>query len=107
MHNKCPGVIPRHLLLVETTEIEPRSKYWIFNVSENPADSFADSAVGLSDIRLGRFPQNLNSFGESPRDSNSLPRCPVSLAITAFQLLERLFLQANFQTFQTIISISV
>ena len=64
MHNKCPGVIPRHLLLVETTEIEPRSKYWIFNVSENPADSFADSAVCLSITWLGRFPQNLDSFGE-------------------------------------------
>jgi hypothetical protein len=34
-------------LMVEATGIEPGSKYWIFNVSENPADSFADSAVCL------------------------------------------------------------
>ena len=41
--------------LVEMAGVEPGSKYWIFNVSENPADSFADSAAGLSDIRPGRF----------------------------------------------------
>ena len=50
--------------MVEATGIEPGSKYWIFNVSENPADSFADSAVCLSITWLGRFPQNLDSFGE-------------------------------------------
>lgn len=64
----APGIISESHFLVEMTGIEPRSKYWIFNVSENPADSFADSAVGLSDIRLGRFPQNLNSFGEGVRN---------------------------------------
>ena len=50
--------------MVEMTGIEPRSKYWFFNVSENRADSFADSAVGLSNTRLGRFPQNLAFTGE-------------------------------------------
>ena len=39
--------------MVEMTGIEPRSKYWIFNVSENPADSFADS--GLSEIVTARM----------------------------------------------------
>jgi len=32
--------------MVEMAGIEPTSKYWFFNVSENRADSFADSAVG-------------------------------------------------------------
>ena len=50
MHNKCPGVIPEQSSLVEMTGIEPRSKYWIFNVSENPADSYADSVIGLNDV---------------------------------------------------------
>ena len=55
MHNKCPGVIPGQTLLVEMAGVEPGSKYWIFNASDNLADSFADSAAGLSDIRPGRF----------------------------------------------------
>ena len=58
--------------LVEMTGIESGSRYWIFNVSENPADSIADSAVGLSDIRLGRFPQNLDSFGEGDHNLTML-----------------------------------
>ena len=60
----APGIISESHFLVEMTGIEPGSRYWIFNVSENPADSFADSAVCLSITWLGRFPQNLDSFGE-------------------------------------------
>ena len=48
MHNKCPGVIPGHSLLVEMVGVESASKYWIFNVFDSPADSFADSAAGLN-----------------------------------------------------------
>ena len=58
--------------LVEMTGIEPGSKYWIFNVSENPADSFADSAVGLSITWLGQFPQNLDSSGEGDHNLTML-----------------------------------
>ena len=46
MHNKCPGVIPGQSSLVEMTGIELGSKYWIFNISENPADKFANPAIG-------------------------------------------------------------
>ena len=42
--------------MVETTGIEPTSKYWFFNVSENRADSFADSAVGLSNTKFLYIP---------------------------------------------------
>ena len=45
------GVSPRDFSLrqfelVEMTGIEPDSKYWIFNISENPADTFANPAIG-------------------------------------------------------------
>ena len=31
---------------MEMTGIELGSKYWIFNISENPADKFANPAIG-------------------------------------------------------------
>ena len=58
--------------LVEMAGIEPTSKYWFFNVSENRADSFADSAVGLNNTQLGRFLQNLDSFGEGDHNLTML-----------------------------------
>lgn len=58
--------------MVEMTGIEPTSKYWFFNVSENRADSFAASAVGLSNTQLGRFPQNLAFTGEGDHNLTML-----------------------------------
>ena len=40
MHNKCPGVIPRHSLLVEMVGVEPTSKSISERLSPSAADCF-------------------------------------------------------------------
>lgn len=48
--------------VVKVTGIEQTSKYKVFNVSENTADSLADSAIGLSVTQLGRLAKRLALF---------------------------------------------
>ena len=42
------SVNPNNSAVMEMAGVESASKYWIFNVFDSPADSFADSAAGLN-----------------------------------------------------------
>ena len=45
MHNKCPGVIPRHSLLVKVSGIETLSKPCSISISERVTDSDVGSGI--------------------------------------------------------------